>query len=101
MSGMAASRASRSTAPKFSTPAMMRFRASSWRQWSDELGDRRVLENPCFVLRRRRQERADRDEGVHVIVLAGTGRAFCAGYNLMHYAQGSDVTCYSQEPRGA
>jgi enoyl-CoA hydratase len=32
-------------------------------------------------------ERADTDEAVHVIVLAGAGRAFCAGYDLMHYAQ--------------
>ena len=32
-------------------------------------------------------ERADADEAVHVIVLAGAGRAFCAGYDLMHYAQ--------------
>jgi enoyl-CoA hydratase len=42
-------------------------------------------------------ERADRDEGVHVIVLAGAGRAFCAGYDLMQYAQGSDATRYSQD----
>ena len=34
MSGMAASHASRSTVPRFSTPSMMRFRANSWRQWS-------------------------------------------------------------------
>lgn len=32
-------------------------------------------------------ERADADEAVHVIVLAGAGRAFCAGYDLTHYAQ--------------
>jgi len=32
-------------------------------------------------------ERADTDEAVHVIVLAGAGRAFCAGYDLMHYGQ--------------
>ncbi|HSR80736.1 MAG TPA: crotonase/enoyl-CoA hydratase family protein [Hyphomicrobiaceae bacterium] len=42
-------------------------------------------------------ERADRDEGVHVIVLAGAGRAFCAGYDLMHYAQEPDATRYSQD----
>ncbi len=32
-------------------------------------------------------ERADTDENVHVIILSGAGRAFCAGYDLMHYAQ--------------
>jgi enoyl-CoA hydratase len=40
-------------------------------------------------------ERADADEAVHVIVLAGAGRAFCAGYDLMHYAQhkgANDIT---------
>ena len=30
---------------------------------------------------------ANADPGVHVIVLAGNGRAFCAGYDLMAYAQ--------------
>lgn len=32
-------------------------------------------------------EAANADPGVHVIVLAGAGRAFCAGYDLTHYAQ--------------
>src|SRR5262249_37899327 len=32
-------------------------------------------------------EQANRDEKVHVIVLAGAGRAFCAGYDLARYAQ--------------
>lgn len=39
--------------------------------------------------------RADADSGVHVIVLAGNGEAFCAGYDLMHYAQlsgANDIT---------
>jgi len=32
-------------------------------------------------------ERADRDPRVHVIVLAGAGRAFCSGYDLKLYAE--------------
>ena len=32
--------------------------------------------------------RADADPGVHVMVLAGAGDAFCAGYDLSHYAAG-------------
>jgi enoyl-CoA hydratase len=32
-------------------------------------------------------EEANADSGVHVIVLAGAGRAFCAGYDLAYYAQ--------------
>jgi enoyl-CoA hydratase len=31
--------------------------------------------------------RADADPGVHVMVLAGAGRAFCAGYDLAAFAQ--------------
>jgi enoyl-CoA hydratase len=33
--------------------------------------------------------RADSDPGVHVIILAGSGEAFCAGYDLTYYAQGN------------
>src|SRR5882724_6073116 len=32
--------------------------------------------------------RADNDPGAHVIVLAGAGRALCAGYDLTAYASG-------------
>jgi enoyl-CoA hydratase len=41
--------------------------------------------------------RADADADVHVIVLAGAGRAFCAGYDLLHYAQGESAPRYTQE----
>ena len=33
--------------------------------------------------------RADADPGVHVMVLSGAGKAFCAGYDLDHYASGT------------
>jgi enoyl-CoA hydratase len=42
-------------------------------------------------------ERADMDEHVHVIVLSGAGRAFCAGYDLMHYAQKDGANRYTQD----
>src|SRR5262245_66266977 len=41
--------------------------------------------------------RADADEAVHVIVLSGAGRAFCAGYDLMHYAEKDGANRYTQE----
>lgn len=41
--------------------------------------------------------RADSDENVHVILLAGAGRAFCAGYDLTAYASGDKVNRYTQE----
>jgi enoyl-CoA hydratase len=37
---------------------------------------------------RRAVEAANADDAVHVIVLAGAGRAFCAGYDLQAFAEG-------------
>ena len=39
---------------------------------------------------------ANADPGVHVIILSGAGRAFCAGYNLTYYAQASGGTGVTQ-----
>ena len=36
---------------------------------------------------RRAVEQANDDDGVHVIVVTGAGRSFCAGYDLIAYAQ--------------
>ena len=33
---------------------------------------------------------ADSDCDIHVMVLSGAGKAFCGGYDLAHYAEGSD-----------
>src|SRR6516225_10199613 len=41
--------------------------------------------------------RANADPGVHVIVLSGAGEAFCAGYDLTYYAQGTGGTGVTQE----
>ncbi len=35
-------------------------------------------------------EQANADSSIHVIVLSGAGRAFCAGYDLTYYAQSSE-----------
>ncbi len=40
---------------------------------------------------------ADRDPGVHVMILSGNGRAFCAGYDLAHYAEGDSTNQVTQE----
>jgi len=40
---------------------------------------------------------ADADPGVHVMVLSGNGPAFCAGYDLAHYAAGSGANQAVQE----
>lgn len=34
-------------------------------------------------------EQANSDAGIHVIVLSGAGKAFCAGYDLQYYAEAS------------
>src|SRR5262245_19169751 len=40
---------------------------------------------------------ANRDDAVHVIVLAGAGRAFCAGYDLKLYAEAPRPCAWSQD----
>jgi enoyl-CoA hydratase len=42
-------------------------------------------------------EKANSDPNVHVIVLAGAGRAFCAGYDLTYYAQAAGTNAGVQE----
>lgn len=37
-------------------------------------------------------DRANQDPAVHVIILSGAGRAFCAGYDLERYAERGDHT---------
>jgi enoyl-CoA hydratase len=41
--------------------------------------------------------RANGDPGVHVIVLAGAGAAFCAGYDLTYYAQTAGANSVTQD----
>ncbi len=42
-------------------------------------------------------EAAAGDPGVHVIVLSGAGRAFCAGYDLAYYAEAAGANSVTQE----
>ena len=42
-------------------------------------------------------EEANADDGVHVIVLQGAGRAFCAGYDLKDFAEKKGKNAYTQD----
>jgi enoyl-CoA hydratase len=42
-------------------------------------------------------ERANADDNTHVIVLAGAGKAFCAGYDLSYYAQATGTNAATQK----
>jgi enoyl-CoA hydratase len=42
-------------------------------------------------------ERANADDKTHVIVLAGAGKAFCAGYDLSYYAQVTGTNAATQK----
>jgi enoyl-CoA hydratase len=42
-------------------------------------------------------ERANADDGVHVILLQGKGRAFCAGYDLKHFAERTATNALTQD----
>ena len=41
--------------------------------------------------------RADQDPKVHVMILSGAGKAFCAGYDLTYYAEGASQNKVVQE----
>ena len=42
---------------------------------------------------------ADADPDVHVMVLSGKGRAFFAGYDMAHYAEGKGPNQVTQKSR--
>jgi len=46
---------------------------------------------------RRAVEAANEDDRVHVIVLAGAGGAFCAGYDLKQFAEGDATNRWTQD----
>ena len=46
---------------------------------------------------RRAVEAANADDRAHVIVLAGAGRAFCAGYDLKQFAEGDRANRWTQD----
>ena len=46
---------------------------------------------------RRAVEAANDDDRVHVIVLAGAGKAFCAGYDLKQFAEGEGTNRWTQK----
>jgi enoyl-CoA hydratase len=43
-------------------------------------------------------EAADRDDRVHVLVVTGAGRSFCAGYDLTAYAEGASTGIQERMP---